>query len=333
MFRQQKARYLIGVSLAALLAGSVYARGALAADLAGPTLVEPAPVPMGVTPDMWYLAVEGSYAWARHSNEAWTDEGDEIELNEDFIGSVKIGRRAAGSPWDYAVAFSGGSGFDATSDTLADSDAGTPWGECSSEDGVCDMSDDVRFYTGDIEAAYNTARGETEFRWLIGVRAGYFELNRGNPRFPESTSEAGLSDNNERSRFFGVGPRVGGSFSKPINAGRTSLVGGVSGGVLFGDLKYTKTHITINSDTRHEDSESDSKAVFFADANLGISHALSDYVTIEVGYGAKFSGNVLRTTTEFTDTSSSSDTTHFDLDRGDADFITHGPYIRLTARW
>lgn len=197
------------------------------------------------------------------------------------------------------------------------------------------MSDDVRFFTGDIEAGYTTQNAQTgtELRWLMGVRAGYFELNRGNPEFPGTTSGVNSLDGGavkEHSRFIGVGPRVGVFASVPLNDGPYTFEAGASGGVLIGELDYTKSVTTV-AGTSFRASESSTEVVFFADANIGVSRALSDRVTLEAGWNAKFTGNALKSTTEFTDTSSPGTPLYERLDRGLADFISHGPYFRLTA--
>lgn len=91
MTYRRKSRYLTTVCIAALLAGSLAVRGALADEAVNG---------MGVGGDRWYVAFEGGAAWADHTNSVWlTDFGtgpESIDLDPAFSGSAKLGKYLGG---------------------------------------------------------------------------------------------------------------------------------------------------------------------------------------------------------------------------------------------
>lgn len=220
-----------------------------------------------------------------------------------------------------------------------DGNIGTPYGtvDSSSTNVGGTNQDKAKFLTGDFEYGWRetgksngSGFDQLNRRFFVGARAQFLNWKR---TAAQDLSSSNVYAGEEKSEFYGIGPRVGGSFDYPLGTTkRLGLFGSLSGGAMLGRRKQSFS--LDSSSTAFEDLHGDSSTIVapFVDADIGISAYLNEGVTIQFGYQVGFEANVLRTATVCTD-DYDDDVAPYNESCGTSsgDVLTHGAVIRLTG--
>jgi hypothetical protein len=286
-----------------------------------------------------YGAAQGQYSMWGNTQEVWTEDSDEGRVDEEQFGTTGAFKLGWAAPpgddlagWDFAVQFSGGLlDADGAASGVTD-EPDHAFGSCdtgstSAFGATCAMNDNVRWFMGDIEAGLDVGSGETRIRLFGGVRAGYFDFDRGHDYFWNSTDTP--ADLNQETTFLGAGPRLGVAFRTPLGANRNiQLMGGLAGGVLLGN-RDTEVRADLDGDV-HQQTESNFETVWNAEGELGLSADVGGGIMVDVGYRAEFWGNTIN----LPNPDGNVGTLHFDSeildDMVEGDIFNHGPFLRVT---
>jgi hypothetical protein len=216
----------------------------------------------------------------------------------------------------------------------SDATIGTPYGilDSGSSSNIAGGTnqDEAEFLTGDFEYAWRDQAGSTSTRIFIGARAEVLNWKR--TAIQDLTSSDTYAGR-EESEFFGIGPRIGGSFETPFGANQNfGLVGALSGGVMFGDLDQS-FHLDSSSSAFGDISDySKTVVVPFVDAEIGVAAQVAPGVALQLGYQAGFTSGILRTATVCTDDGADDIKPYGDsCSDSKSDVFTHGAVIKLTA--
>lgn len=244
---------------------------------------------------------------------------------------------------DMAFAVSGGMFSTVTNHFSAsytnDVVVGTPYGtlDSSSYSDSANNQDKANYITGDFEYGWrNSGPAQTlgldslNTRWFVGARAEVLNWKR---TALQDLSSSNLYAGEEKSEFYGIGPRIGGSFDKPLGSTkRFGLFGGVSGGAMIGHR--SQRFSVTSSSTAYGDLPDNSRTVVvpFVDAEIGVSAYLSEGISLQFGYQAGFASGIIRNATVCTD-DNADDVKPYNESCGNtsSDTLVHGAIIRLTG--
>jgi hypothetical protein len=220
-----------------------------------------------------------------------------------------------------------------------DGSIGTPYGtvdSSSSGDGASNQ-DKANFLTGDFEYGWrNSSASQTlgldnlNTRWFVGARAEILNWKR---TAVQDLSSSNLYAGDEKSEFFGIGPRIGGSFDQPLGATkRFGLFGGLSGGAMYGRREQSFSLSSASTADGDLPGDSDTVVVPFLDAEIGVTAYVNEGITLQFGYQAGFTSGIIRNATVCTD-NNADDVKPYNDSCGDksSDTLTHGAVIRLTG--
>jgi hypothetical protein len=142
------------------------------------------------------------------------------------------------------------------------------------------LSSRTDYYLADFDAGYTIQLGEgRDIRLTGGVQYGNFRENGDLGIYTyglvQGGGRAGASIG-MNSRFWGIGPKLGVDGHYRLGRSDFSVVGGVSGSVLFGRLTNTNSYYSYGSGPVSNFSNSDSKShtAYGINANLGLAYQL-----------------------------------------------------------
>jgi len=259
----------------------------------------------------------------------------------DYAGGIRWVREF--DTYDYAFGFNFGGNFNgerstfgtgslSTGDPLSFS---TPYGNSDSssdsEDNLAMNEDSAMFFTGDVE--YGWLRGgPNNIRLFAGVRAEFLEWEREGLQQLSSTVE--VYDGTETSTFWGIGPRIGASFDRPINtSGNLSVFGSLSGGAMIGSLERD---FDIHPDSTLSGGgftdEDSTEIVPFGDAEFGLGYIVEQDIQIQFGFMAGYQHDVLFTASVChpEDGDNKADDPE-DCPDNESSVWTYGPFMRFNA--
>ncbi|PHS71821.1 MAG: hypothetical protein COB22_06510 [Cycloclasticus sp.] len=198
----------------------------------------------------------------------------------------------------------------------------------SSTADISSVQDDAWFVTGDVELGWNHKEGDADVRLFAGIRVAATEYERNATHNVNASSD--LFDGEEKSKFFGLGPRIGASIKQPIGNSNLALTAAISGGVLFGKLER---EYDVSSDTDDGSSYNDKSSnewVPFTDAEAALAYQINDNASIEFGYQYNYQDNVILLGSVCTDSDDGPKPSNSSCSDDKSHAETHGPFIRLT---
>lgn len=272
-----------------------------------------------------YGVLEGGYLWSFGS----ASDGIESSL----IGANPIslkpgsgwGGRVAGGfhferGWDGGIAV-GGSFLSKGEDSRA--------ALCCGGTGFVTANgrQDAWFLTTDLEAGYWMSGGRLTSRLFVGLRALWSDHSLSGSYlagFAPDLTDSGVYAS--ETRYFGVGPRMGGQFWLPIGGSGFGVTAQLAGTFLYGSLSQkgslTRT-IQVNVDppvvTTTSLNDSTWKGAAMFDADLGFYYQGDAGMPVGVTLGWRFQG-IWGTADKQADANA----------KGDGHRFVHGPYARLT---
>lgn len=206
----------------------------------------------------------------------------------------------------------------------------------SSTADISSVQDDVWYVTGDVEFGWNSKQGDADVRTFIGARFAVLEYERNAthnfPRGSETTDQWNF-DGEEKSKFIGVGPRVGASIKQPIAGSKNlAVTAAISGGVLFGNLER-EYHVSsyTNPGGGALDDKRSREFVPFADVEAALSYQINDGLFVEAGYQYSYQDDIILLGSVCTDASiddAKPDNSSCGDDKSNAQ--SHGPFLRVT---
>jgi len=260
----------------------------------------------------------------------------------DYVGGIKWTREF--DTYDLAFGFNFGGNFDGERSSfgtgnISDSTGqfpgfSTPYGtsdsSSSSEVGFGTIEDSAMFFTGDVE--YGWLRGSpNNIRLFAGVRVEYLEWER--EGLINISSSGDVYDGTETSTFWGIGPRIGASFDRPVSSsGNLSVFGGLSGGALIGSLEreFDLAPLSISGGGFRDDDST--QVVPFGDAELGLGYIVEQDIQIQFGYMAGYQHDVLHTASVCDpDDADNKASSPEDCPDNDSSVFTYGPFLRFNA--
>ena len=206
---------------------------------------------------------------------------------------------------------------------------GTPYGtlDSSSGDDPSSNKDEAWFATGDVEFGWNRQHGDADVRYFVGLRTEYMEYERDAMQYLSSSN---IYNGEEKSEFFGIGPRIGVSIKQPVGASKKfAVIGSVSGGIMYGHLER---NFNVKADTDAKDDlpdDSGKKWVPFADAEVGLSYQINDATSLVLGYQVGYQDNIIALSSVCTDDYDDDVKPYNDSCGNDlSSAMTHGAYLR-----
>ncbi|MEA2782659.1 MAG: hypothetical protein QOK29_4203 [Rhodospirillaceae bacterium] len=283
---------------------------ALCAGLAQPALAQDKP---GI-----YLSLEGSVLMSGGTSEvlpsSTTGVGSDLSVNpggDGAGGRITLGYRM-NPAWDFSASAEG-NWLD--TDSAARGGRGPFFGEISSK---------ANYYLADFDAGYTVRLGEaTKVRLSGGIEYANF-TNRQTTAYSYGPFDG---TQNVTSRFWGIGPKLGLDASYRLGRSDFSVVGGVSGSVLFGQLHNTgsQAYYSYGSPNGKSvfDDGSKSHTAYGLSADLGLAYQLpyaNFNSSITAGYRVAQWWNI----GQFQPVNSPTGAWQ------DVDLLVHGPFLNWT---
>ncbi|MEA2778526.1 MAG: hypothetical protein QOK29_70 [Rhodospirillaceae bacterium] len=142
------------------------------------------------------------------------------------------------------------------------------------------LSSRTEYYLADFDAGYTIQLGQgRDIRLTGGVQYGNFRVDRNLNMFAYNYIPfpgAGGVDIGMNSRFWGIGPKLGVDGHYQLGRSDFSVVGGVSGSVLFGRLTNSNSYYSYGNGPSGGGGNSDSKGhtAYGLNANLGLAYQM-----------------------------------------------------------
>lgn len=257
---------------------------------------------------------------------------EERESNlSNLVGGIKWTREFGRN--DFALGFN--FGFfktDINQITALDEDEiGTPYGtvDSSSSNAGATNQDSAMFFMGDFEYGWHrNGPANSNVRLFAGIRAEYLNWER---EANQNLSSSQWFVGDEDSVFYGLGPRLGLSFDKPISSSkRISLFGAISGGFLVGKLERDWDLNGVTDEAARYRDEDKVQFVPFGESELGFGYIVANDIQLQLGYQAGYQHDILHTATvctdDFDDDVKPDNTSCGDEDSG---VLNHGPFMRF----
>ncbi len=307
-------------------------------------LAAPAQAQMYSTGPGVYLSVEGRYMWNIGNAKvpdylyAYNVGYDTARSNAEkgFGGKAMLGFRF-GNAWDVGLGVGGGrlKGTDAA--TFGYNSNPTPPVQPAVRSDRIETK--LTYVAVDFEAGYTMAMGQnSNLRLFGGLRAADFNQKAKGSSTVSPATIAFAYEGSRKTKFFGVGPRIGANGSFGIGNSGFNLFGGISGALLFG--RYSDKHSFVDSrlprflpQTYSYTNEKKTKLVPNVEGELGLGYNFKtsggSTVGLQVGYKADAWFGTGSRRALFAHSDNLNEGSPFKDKAGDD--IFHGPFVRLVA--
>ncbi|MDF3073498.1 MAG: hypothetical protein K0S54_1165 [Alphaproteobacteria bacterium] len=240
-------------------------------------------------------------------------------------GKVMLGYRF-GNNWDIGVGVAGG--------WLNGKDKASGVETCCS--GTSDFDEKLKvklaYQTVDFEAGYNFAMGPgTNLRLFGGLRfANFNQKATGEGASADTLNYDYTFDAKRKTKYWGIGPRIGANGQVALGMGGFHVFGGVSGALLFGkfnDKHNFETNNLAGTDPNFYsyNDKKKSKMVPNVAGEIGLGYQFNagsgSTLSIQAGYGGE----------AFFGAGSKGHVQAYFKDSDSTDYVMHGPFVRLTA--
>jgi Legionella pneumophila major outer membrane protein precursor len=196
--------------------------------------------------------------------------------------------------------------------------------------GTVNLDSRADYYLADFDAGYAIKLGDrTDVKLSAGVQYGNFHVKRGvgfatgyyyagGGRVP-GAPQIGISAVSLDSKFWGVGPKLGIDGKYRLGRSGFSVIGGVSGSVLFGRLtNSTSTYYSYSS------SESKGHTAYGLNADLGLAYQLP-YVAVDSSITLGFKVDQWWSIAQQPDI--------FTSEMKNVDVLDYGPFVNWTTHF
>lgn len=273
-----------------------------------------------------FISVYGGYAFNEGDSNVDFDDDDATDPFLEGLGRLDPGRDGGmagivlGIPlspaWDARASLTGL--FFETDD--ADSDFATSGGPGAST----------------AQSKFNLEYLDLELGYRPGVLPGAVARLFGGLRAMRAENEIdyGLTGSGKLGDFdrdidlLGIGPRFGAEAGIPIGNSRASFSALGAGSVIFSETDHRYEFFNFDNAPPVEgvDRNSDFHVVYNLEARAALGYAITDSVQVSVGYQAQQWWDLTTTLSDV----ESTDTEIGDTGRGD--FLSHGPFARITVK-
>jgi hypothetical protein len=185
-------------------------------------------------------------------------------------------------------------------------------------------SSDFDYQFADLEVGYHTTLAD---RADVRVFGGARILHAGSDIDYGYDGGSKLGDYHGDAHFWAAGPRVGVEGSLPMGNSPFLLNASLAGSALFtgGDADFAFTTIDTFSDPEGASSHALASTIWNAEASASIGYNFAPNAMVEVGYQLQQFWNLAPTLSDIARDGSHS--------AGHQDVLSHGPFLRLTARF